>query len=239
MRLKFALQTLAPEIDLDQVLKIDMSNPLEEEIAKKKLFRAMNQARSASRPSSNRHAKASSLEEQELLDTMIEATGRLDIDSKGGCDYLGDFAGLSFLDRISRRCSQLINPDARNEMSLKIFPLQAFNSPCSGLGRPRPEQIITNLLPSKTVARGLTKVALRDACCLLQFIHQPSFERSLDRIYEALPENYTTEDQRFLALVYLTLALGELYSKSPPQLGPSTSDGNKMKGFFPSLFHFV
>ncbi len=236
MRLKFALQTIAPDVNLDQVLEMDMSSPSEEVV--KKMFNVTKEVRGPSWPSSSRYARTSSLEEQELLDTMIEATGRLDIDSKGGCDYLGDFAGLSFLDRISRRCSQLINPGARNEMSLKIFTLEGFSSPRPGLGLPSSGQMSTNLLPSKMVARRLTKVALRDACCLLHFVHEPSFARSLDRIYETLPENYTTEDQGFLALLYLTLALGELYSKGPPQLGPSAGEIDKMKGFA-TPFYFV
>lgn len=228
VRLKFALQTIAPEIDLGQVLEMDMSSPSEE--VSQKLLNATKQIPTTASPPSNPPVKASSIEVQELLDTMIEATGRLDIDGKGGCDYLGDFAGLSFLDRISRHCSQLINPDERNEMSLKIFSLQEFGSQMSGLRLSQAEQIKSNLLPSKTVARRLTKVALRDACCLLHFVHQPSFDCSLDRIYETLPETYTMEDQGFLALLYLTLALGELYSKDTLQVGSSTNEIDKMKG---------
>jgi hypothetical protein len=232
-RLKFALQTIAPEIDIAQILKMDLSNPSEEAV--QKLLNATKQADGSSWPPSSKYSETSSLEEQELLDTMIEVTGRLDIDGKGGCDYLGDFAGLSFLDRISRRCSQLINPDARNEFSSEILLLQVFRCPGPSLGLPMAGQASLSLLPTKATSRRLTEIALRDACCLLNFVHQPSFNKSLDRIYDTAPENYTTEDQQFLALLYLTLALGELFSKGRPQSRPSTGDIDKMKGFLSFL----
>src|SRR5438552_8451575 len=41
--------------------------------------------------------KISNFKNNELLDTMIEVTGHLNIDGRGRCDFQEDFGGLSYL----------------------------------------------------------------------------------------------------------------------------------------------
>jgi hypothetical protein len=161
---------------------------------------------------------------------MIEATGRIDIDGRGRCDYLGDFAGLAFLNRISERCSELLDRDPKNGIFSNLFAPQARAPPDLGMGLLPLGPTRTDLLPSKGTARLLTNVALQDACCLMRFVHQPSFDKSLDRIYDVPPETYTPQDEAFLPLLYLTLALGQLYSRQPAGETVSTNEINNMKG---------
>ena len=52
-----------------------------------------------------------------------------------------------------------------------------------------------------------------DACALIPCVHQPSFYQSLDRIYDLSTDEYSTQDQRFLPLLYVVIALGCLFAK--------------------------
>lgn len=167
--------------------------------------------------------------QNELVDTMIEATDRLAIDGRGRCDYLGDFAGLAFLDRISERCCQLLNRNMEKDISSKLFPSQDLSPLC--LERHLLATSRTKLLPPKTVATYLTGIAIGDACCLLRFIHQPTFEDQLDRIYDLSPEQYNPEDEAFLGLLYTTLAIGEIFAGKSPGVNEAPENADEPKGY--------
>jgi hypothetical protein len=76
----------------------------------------------------------------------------------------------------------------------------------------RTEPVTTCMLPSEATAVRLTRTTLEDACCLMKFIHQPSFDRLLHRVYHLGAENNTLKEESFLPLLYMTLAIGELFS---------------------------
>lgn len=161
---------------------------------------------------------------------MIQATGRLEIDGMGRCEYQGDFSGLAFLDRISERCCQLLNRDAEKEISSKLFPPRGYSP--SNVEPETPKESSKNVeLPPKSVASYLMTIAIGDACCLLRFVHKPSFDKRLDRIYEIDPDHYSREDKDFMSLLHVTLALGELYAGKPTEEGsPASSEVDKAKG---------
>lgn len=72
----------------------------------------------------------------------------------------------------------------------------------------------------------------------MRFVHQPNFDKSLDRIYDVSPESYTPQDEAFLPLLYLTLALGQLYSREPAgETAPSIKEMNNMQGFVSDPFN--
>lgn len=187
----------------------------------------LNQVRLESRESDSQHAlhQDSPLEslsipgdeafseQDELLDTTIEATNRLQIDRKGQYEYHGDFAGLAFLRQIGEKCSQLLNVNILKRAEFSHLPLQeAFSSAdflASGL---RIEPITITILPDKATAKVLSNVAVQSAYTLMNFIHWPSFERSIDQIYSTRIEDYTDTERTFLPLLYVTLAIGELFS---------------------------
>lgn len=164
----------------------------------------------------------------EFLDTMIEAAGRLSIDEEGhSCEYHGDFAGVAFLQQIDERCSQLLGVNRpKREPFVKTLLQQAFVCAIPSC-KPTADPGIMFNLPPRQIAEYLTGVALRNACSLMNFIHEPSFAYLLGRVYAAKPENYSTEELAFLPLLYVTLAIGELYSSSP---GEATASLNQMKG---------
>lgn len=178
---------------------------------------------------------------EDLLDTMIEVTGHLNIDGRGHCDFHGDFGGLSFLRRIGERCNQLLGTDSRLLRMSSELPLpQASGLARSLLSKTGKGRTTTTLLPTRTVALRLTKIALDDACCLLKFIHQPSFDALLHRVYDIEAENYTSEEENFLPLLYMTLAIGELFS--PRNKDQQSHDGaaDQLPGLvFPTTFPFM
>jgi hypothetical protein len=69
----------------------------------------------------------------------------------------------------------------------------------------------TTDLPSLEVAKDLCMNSFNGACALLRFMHQPSFYEMLDRIYTIPVENFGDDENRFLPLLYVILALGCMF----------------------------
>ncbi|KAF8861656.1 hypothetical protein BDZ45DRAFT_250787 [Acephala macrosclerotiorum] len=165
----------------------------------------------------------------EALETMIEAAGRLSIDEEGHYQYHGDFAGLAFLHQIDERCSQLLGVNHPKREPFSKTPLQqAFGSAIPSY-RPNADPMIMFSLPPKLAAQHLTGIALGSASTLMNFIHVPTFNNLLARVYATKPENYSTEELAFLPLLYVTLAIGELFSGSHDE-ATSTGSLNQMRG---------
>ena len=72
----------------------------------------------------------------------------------------------------------------------------------------------THELPSRECAQSLCGYALDDACAVMRFVHQPTFYVMFNRIYDVQPEDFGNEENRFLPLLYATMALGCLFTSS-------------------------
>lgn len=167
----------------------------------------------------------------ELLETTTEATGRLDVDGQGRCEYHGDFAGLAFLSQIGERCSQLLHANTPKPEAFPHLPLrQAFASESFSLRGSRPDSKTMFQLPSRTTAQRLTQIALNDASCLMTFVHIPTFNKLLDRIYTVDPRDHTRVEELFLPLLYSTLAVGELFSGVLQNQGAPMTSVAQMNG---------
>ena len=167
----------------------------------------------------------------ESLETMFEATERLDIDDKGHCQYHGDFAGLAFLHQIGERCSHLLNANSTKAEAFLNLPLRhAFAS--EDLSWKGARQNSRNLcpLPPQTTAQRLTKLAFNRASCLLTFIHLPVFDQLLDRVYSANPGDFTRAEETFLPLLYAAMAIGEMFSGPSQKEGAPATSIEQMKG---------
>lgn len=147
-----------------------------------------------------------------VLDTMIKAAGRLRFDQQGNCSYSGHFAGFDVLQDIAESCDRMLlqGPDMSNSQRSSLLSsifdgpdLLAFD-PNSIPSRPVP-------LPSKLTAQQLAKITFNDACCLISFVHEPTFEKLLDRVYDRSEDYYTSEDRAFLHCLYEVMAIGELF----------------------------
>ena len=71
---------------------------------------------------------------------------------------------------------------------------------------------IAMFLPSRKVADKLITSALDDACALESFIHRPTFDRLLTRVYATNPLEFSSEERSFVPLLYAILALGCLFT---------------------------
>jgi hypothetical protein len=155
-------------------------------------------------------------EQEAFLDLEFDTSGRTSTDDRGHSDYHSTFAGLSFLQRMRERCWKLFDDDGEKKNLPSLSTLkEIFSSvkpPPSG-SKSAAALENSEVLPSKNTARQLVAIALDDACCHLRFIHRPTFNRQLDRIYSLEPESYSDEEHEFLPLLYVILAIGVLFSK--------------------------
>lgn len=150
------------------------------------------------------------------LRSMIESTGQLDLDERGDWDFHGGSSGAVFLRRMREQFGGLLGGDTKAPFLPRPprlpRPKSSFDSPRSmdspfETGLPN-----TSDLPSKDNALLLCHCALNRGCSLLRFVHGPTFYEMVDRIYETPPENFTDDENRFLPLLYVVLALGCMFT---------------------------
>lgn len=67
-------------------------------------------------------------------------------------------------------------------------------------------------LPSRMVARRLCERALLGTSTLVHVVHVPTFNQSIERIYDTPLENYGATENTFLPLLHAVLAVGVLLS---------------------------
>jgi hypothetical protein len=152
-------------------------------------------------------------EEDELLETVMETFGKLDLDSEGNPSYHGHGSTSAFVRCIRERLSNM--PGSTNGLESILQPPRDIQ-PSITLGtsdRIRNCTTLKSLLPAEGIARALVSSALNDACTLFRFIHQPSFFATFDRIYH-IDHQLSTKEERFVPLLYAVLAVGSLYSRS-------------------------
>lgn len=146
--------------------------------------------------------------EESMLETMVSNSGCLDRDDQGHWDYHGHTSGIIFVRRLRKQLGAAEFPLRRPSGML-----QMIESPKSVSGSPQDASVPpTHDLPTREVARRLCHNALDDACSLMRFVHEPSFFASLERIYDISPDHYTNEENTFLPLLYIVLAVGCLFS---------------------------
>ncbi|PVH97557.1 hypothetical protein DM02DRAFT_78411 [Periconia macrospinosa] len=165
---------------------------------------------------------------------MVQATGQLDLDEDGKWDYHGHSSGLSFMRRIQQDFGHIIGDKAHSSPLFTKHRSQMFDSPSSNHLSPAESTGVNppgTDLPSKKEARRLCDKALIDAGALLRVVHLPSFYKSVDRLYETSPENYTNTENSFLPLLYAVLALGTLFSKNDSETDQSHYEATIDEGY--------
>lgn len=143
------------------------------------------------------------------LDTMIATTAQLFIDTRGKYRYQGHSAGFTLLGYVQDRINNLLKESSGNDGWEPFDVWKAFD-------RPTPINKILHanehydLLPSREVAQVLTDIALDDGCCLMSFVHRPTFSRLLNKVYDN--DFHSAEASEFLPVLYEALALGTLFT---------------------------
>ena len=146
--------------------------------------------------------------EESLLETMVDNSGCLDRDDQGHWDYHGHTSGIIFVRRLRKQLGAADVPINRPRgMS------QMLESPKSVTGSPQDQTLTpTHDLPTRDIARRLCHSAIDHACSLMRFVHEPSFFADLERVYDVPPEQYTNQENSFIPLLYIVMAVGCLFS---------------------------
>ncbi|KAJ5130523.1 uncharacterized protein N7515_006562 [Penicillium bovifimosum] len=170
-----------------------------------------------------------------LLETMVDNSGCLDRDDQGHWDYHGHTSGVLFVRRLRKQlgAAEMPAPMARTRSSITahmISPKSTSESPQDTSLPP------THELPPRVVARRLCHNAIDHACSLMRFVHEPSFFASLERIYDTPPEQFTNEENSFLPLLYIVIAVGCLFSDDGS--GHGTLDVSGYEGAIGQGFQF-
>ncbi|KAJ5648372.1 hypothetical protein N7490_004744 [Penicillium lividum] len=228
------LRSILPDINLDDP-QLDLKATEKSLVAAHKAKQAPTgpsapEAPVAPKPSAGQVEPTPEGGEESLLETMVDNSGCLDRDDQGHWDYHGHTSGIIFARRLRK---QLGASDASITRAYGLS--QALESPKSVSDSPQDLSMpSTHDLPSRVVARRLCHNALDDACSLMRFVHEPSFFASLERIYDKSPDQYTNEENTFLPLLFIVMAVGCLFSDD----GVGTLDVTGYEGAIGQGFQF-
>ena len=197
-------------MDLDDP-KLDNGVPQRMHVPEKQGLSPANNAPVSQNDSAKQASQAGELEKDSMLESMVDNTGSLNLDDEGYWDFYGHSSGLVFI----RRMRAQFGPDIMGEEIGLSPPKTFFDSPRSSGDSPLdPNSPNTHDLPKRACARVFCENALDDACALMRIVHQPSFYIMFNRIYDIPPEHYGNEENRFLPLLYVVMAVGCLFAKS-------------------------
>jgi hypothetical protein len=146
----------------------------------------------------------------ENAEAMMAETGRLSMDVEGKWDYYGHSSIMVFFQQLEEIFGHRVGTNTgTKEMHSRIPSPLLFEMNLAPDISPTP---IAMFLPSRKVADKLITSALDDACALESFIHRPTFDRLLTRVYATNPLEFSSEERSFVPLLYAILALGCLFT---------------------------
>ncbi|EXJ76596.1 uncharacterized protein A1O5_01104 [Cladophialophora psammophila CBS 110553] len=146
------------------------------------------------------------------LENMLDGKGRL-TSTKNSTEYYGGGSGFAFL----QQTQLLFNQDSpttelRNSSHLSLDAMsRLFDSPLPDKQALATDIPISKLLPSRQSATELLYAVFGQTYQLLQFLHEPTFQKQTDRIYNLDPMDFEDSDHDFLPLFYSVTALGYLF----------------------------
>lgn len=134
---------------------------------------------------------------------MVDGIGRL-ASTKHSTEYYGGGSGFVFL----QQTQLLLNQDS-------LLPLDAmsqlFDSAIPDKQALAADTPLSKLLPSRESAAELLHIVFNQTYHLLQFLHEPTFQKQADRIYDLDSIDFEDSDHDFLPLFYSVAAVGYLF----------------------------
>lgn len=152
------------------------------------------------------------------LEHMISSDDRTENDSHENLDYHGRSSGFAFLHATKGFFDDHTDPSDPRHVSNGKKILALFDSELPGKQTLKLNCPVSHLLPSHNVAKEMTRDLFTHGCALLRFIHQPTFETSMARIYLHEPLDFNDEDHLFLPLLYAVLGLAYIFSQEQHQV---------------------
>jgi hypothetical protein len=148
------------------------------------------------------------------LESMVQATGALDLDEQGNFEYHGHSSGLHFLRRMRESLGDVMGPEPKSTPFIKSRPMSTVIDSPRSTGDSPLESLPGSDLPPRAIARELCDIAINDAGALLRIVHYPTFISQMERLYDVSPENYGNDENMFLPLFYAVLAVATLFAKT-------------------------
>jgi hypothetical protein len=148
------------------------------------------------------------------LESMVKATGDLDLDEQGNFEYHGHSSGLHFIRRMRESLGDVMGPEPKSTPFIKSRPMSnVIDSPRSASDSPM-DSLPGSDLPPIAVARELCDIAINDAGALMRFVHYPTFISQMERLYDIPLEQYGNDENMFLPLFYAVLSVATLFAKT-------------------------
>jgi hypothetical protein len=207
------LKAISPDLDID--------SPNLEAAVLSKLRPSTNDvllsANTGSEDSSptRQDSQHSGMEQDVSLETVLEVTGQLDLDEQGKWSYYGHGSSPAFMRRLGERFGNVADSGLGKNTVLKLRSISPIDeSPSISEDQSFEPARNSMMLPPRDIAFDLISSALDKACALLKFVHEPSFYSMLDQLYLVDPEQYSSEQNKFLPLLYAVFAVGCLFSNN-------------------------
>lgn len=157
-------------------------------------------------------------DDEEELVSMMNSYGQMALDTNGNMhrDFYGSSSGLAWIKRAQHYFAEneFDNSDEiEGSQSNLSAAVQIFDAPLPSRSS-MPQSIpIESLLPSREKATHLRDVVFTQVYPMFHFLCENDFDLSTDRIYSQHPDSFTEQDESFLPLLYLVMAMGYLFSK--------------------------
>ena len=204
-----------PDVNLDDLLRTEEMSAQAER--SRRGSKPIQHGQRTTVPQIKTEDKNDDSDSESLLQTMVDATGQLDIDDEGNPDFHGQSSGIVFLRKVREQFGDLMGTaEGFGEPFLKkrdLGPNTRLPTSTSKSSMNAASLGGKELLPRKDCAQILCEVALNDACALMRFVHQPDFWTKFRLIYTTRPEELGDAELGFLPLLYSILALGTLFAK--------------------------
>jgi hypothetical protein len=146
--------------------------------------------------------------------SLGERTGQLDLTETGEYDFHGMSSGAAFLSRITQHFPGLVRYDSRMPFlpqPQRPFLAKPLELPAYSANPWWQENYDFSRLPPRQLAHDLCEYSFSRASCILRVVHTPSFWKMFKKLYEERPQRYTTEERRFVGLLFSVMALGSMY----------------------------
>jgi hypothetical protein len=153
----------------------------------------------------------------EYLESMMDGKGSLLLNQKSAT-YYGGGSGLAFLRKTLQLFSQGSPRTGTASPELPQYALSSlFDSPLWETQTLQTGPSSSEILPSRRTASDLLDVFFGNAYHLVQFMHEPTFRKQVDRIYDLDLMDFEELDYDFLPLFHSVLALGYLFAQKTHQ----------------------
>lgn len=152
------------------------------------------------------------------LESMMDSYGHMNLNTHGGMerDFYGAASGLAWIQKAGHYFEGSDSKDhVADEVSVgDTAAVQLFDAPLPPHRAFNLDVSVEDLLPPRDTATNLLNVVFTQVYPLFHFLCEEEFQESTDRIYNRHPDDYHENDQSFLPLFYLVMALGYLFSRN-------------------------